>query len=97
MNTELQLQDSALRLRVRERIKGGRLPVMVPTRIDAGYWSGHVYQPMTSTQVEYELAGIWCIKRATFRCRGSLLSPSKQVRYPTVSLATRRPTYPAQI
>lgn len=37
MNTELQLQDSALRLRVRERIKGGRLPVMVPTRIDAGY------------------------------------------------------------
>ena len=37
MNTELQLYDSALRLGVRERIRGGRLPVTVPTRIDTGY------------------------------------------------------------
>ena len=60
MPTESQLRDTALRLRVRERIADGRLPVMVPTRIDAGYGSGHLCvacdQPITSTQVEYELA-----------------------------------------
>jgi hypothetical protein len=42
MPIESQLRDTALRLRVRERIEDGRLPVMVPTRIDAGYGSGHV-------------------------------------------------------
>jgi hypothetical protein len=60
MPIESQLRDTALRLRVRERIEDGRLPVMVPTRIDAGYGSGHVCvacdQAITSTQVEYELA-----------------------------------------
>ena len=42
MPTESQLRDTALRLRVRERIADGRLPLMVPTRIDAGYGSGQV-------------------------------------------------------
>lgn len=60
MPTESQLRNALLRLRVRKRINAGRLPVMVPTRIDAGYGSGHVCvacdQPITSTQVEYELA-----------------------------------------
>lgn len=59
MPTESQLRDTALRLRVRERIADGRLPVMVPTRIDAGYGSGHTCvacaEPITSTQIEYEL------------------------------------------
>jgi hypothetical protein len=60
MPTESQLRDTTLRVRVRELIADGRLPVMVPTRIDAGYGSGHVCvacaQPITSAQVEYELA-----------------------------------------
>lgn len=60
MHIESQLRDTALRSRVRERIEDGRLPVMVPSRIDAGYGSGHACvacdQAITSTQVEYELA-----------------------------------------
>ena len=42
MSIESQLRDMALRLRVHERIRDGRLPVMVPRRIDAGYGTGHV-------------------------------------------------------
>lgn len=38
MNTELQLQDGALRLRVRERIKGGRLPAMSRASAFAGFF-----------------------------------------------------------
>ena len=60
MPTESQLRDTALRSRVRERVADGRLPVMVPTRIDAGYGSGQICvacdEPITSTQVEYELS-----------------------------------------
>ena len=59
MLSEPQMRDTALRLRVRERNEDGRLPVMVPESIFAGYGSGHVCvacdQPITSTQVEYEL------------------------------------------
>lgn len=60
MSIESQLRDMALRSRVHERLRDGRLPVMVPSRINAGYGTGHVCvacdQQITSTQVEYELA-----------------------------------------
>ncbi len=59
MPTESQLRDSALRLLVRERIADGRLPVMVPRHIAGGYGSGRTCvacdQPITSTQIEYEV------------------------------------------
>jgi hypothetical protein len=59
MNTESQLRDTALRLRVRERIEDGRLPVMLPKAISAGYGAGNLClacdQPITLTQIEYEV------------------------------------------
>jgi hypothetical protein len=59
MRTKSQLRDTALRLRVRELLKDGRLPLMVSERIAGGYGSGHVCvacdQPITSIQIEYEL------------------------------------------
>jgi hypothetical protein len=59
MPTESQLRDTALRLRVRQLIENGELPVMVPEQIDAGYGSGRACvacdRPITSTQVEYEI------------------------------------------
>lgn len=58
MPTESQLRDTALRLRIRQRIEDARLPVMVPERILAGYGSGHLCiacdQPIQSTEVEYD-------------------------------------------
>ena len=42
MSIESQLRDMALRSRVHARIRDGRLPLMVPSRIDAGYGTGHV-------------------------------------------------------
>ena len=60
MPTDSQLRDAELRSRVRERVKNGRLPLMVPESILGGYGTGHVCvacdQPITSAQVEYELA-----------------------------------------
>jgi hypothetical protein len=60
MPTKSQLRDAELRLRVRERIANGRLPVRVPDHILGGYGSGHTCvacdQPITSAQVEYEVA-----------------------------------------
>jgi hypothetical protein len=59
MPTESLLRDTALRLRVRQLIENGELPVMVPEQIDAGYGSGRACvacsRPITSTQVEYEI------------------------------------------
>jgi hypothetical protein len=59
MPTESQLRDTALRLRVRERIENGRLPMIVPSQIAGGYGSGRVCaacdDPITSSQVEYEV------------------------------------------
>ena len=59
MPTESQLRDTALRLRVRERIENGRLPAMAPSWIAGGYGAGRVCaacdEPITSTQVEYEV------------------------------------------
>jgi len=52
-----QLQDTALRISVRQRIEHGRLPVVPPKQICAGYGSGHLCavcdQPITSAQAEY--------------------------------------------
>jgi len=59
MPTESQLHDTALRLHVRELIENGRLPVILPRQISAGYGSGCVCvacgQPITDTQVEYDI------------------------------------------
>ena len=59
MPTESQLRDAALPVRVRNLIEDGRLPVMVPKNISAGYGSDRVCaacdQPITSTQVEYDI------------------------------------------
>ena len=59
MPTQSQLHDTALRLRVRQLIENGQLPVMLPRQIRAGYGSGRVCaacdQPIGSTQVEYEV------------------------------------------
>jgi hypothetical protein len=59
MPSESQSRDTALRLRVRELIENGELPVMVPEQIEAGYGSGRACvacdRPITSSQVEYEI------------------------------------------
>jgi hypothetical protein len=59
MPTESQSRDTALRLRVRQRIENGQLPVVVSKQIAGGYGSGRVCvacdEPITSAQVEYEI------------------------------------------
>ena len=59
MPTESQLRDAGLRLRIRERIEDGRLPAMIPKAILAGYGEGNLClacdQPITPTQIEYEV------------------------------------------
>ena len=42
MPTEAQLRDIALRQRIRALIEKGHQPLMVPSRIDAGYGAGHI-------------------------------------------------------
>ena len=59
MPTEAQLSDPSLRLRIRERIGNGQLPVMIPKQSSGGYGSGKTCSacdhPITSTQIEYEV------------------------------------------
>jgi len=59
MASESRLGDLALRLRVRQLIQNNRLPVVTPKRILAGYGTGEVCavcgQPITNTQVEYDI------------------------------------------
>jgi hypothetical protein len=59
MPTESHLRDAAVRLRVRELIKNGRLPVSLVAQIDTGYGSGCVCaacdSPITSRQVQFEV------------------------------------------
>jgi len=57
--TEAQLRDGELRDRIRRWIDDGRLPVLLPDRICAGYGSGSkcpaCEQPITSSQIEYDV------------------------------------------
>ena len=59
MPTEAQLRDAELRDRIRRWIDEGRLPVLLPGRICAGYGSGSkcpaCEQPITSNQIEYDV------------------------------------------
>jgi len=59
MPAESQLQDTALRLRVRELLKDGRLPLMVPMRVDGSYGCDQSClvcdQPITTADVQYEV------------------------------------------
>ena len=59
MATESQLLAAALRSRVRQDLKNGDLPVMLPQPIAAGYGSGRACdvcdQPITTTQIECEV------------------------------------------
>jgi hypothetical protein len=59
MPTESQLQDTALRLHIRQRVESEHLPCCVPKHIAAGYGTGHLCvacdQPITDAQVEYEV------------------------------------------
>jgi len=60
MPGESQVRATTLRLRVRERIENGRLPAMAAQQIACGYGSGRACaacdEPITSAQVEYEVA-----------------------------------------
>ena len=59
MPTEAQLRDAELRDRIRRWIDEGRLPVLLPDRICAGYGSGSkcpaCEQPITTDQIEYDV------------------------------------------
>lgn len=70
MPTESQLRDTALRLRIRERIENGQLPVMVPKQIQGGYGSGNPCvacdQPITSSQIEYDVKDEQTGRRLSF-------------------------------
>jgi hypothetical protein len=70
MPTESQLRDTALRLRIRELIEDGHLPVIVPKQIGAGYGSNQLCaacaQPITKTQIEYDVTDYHHRKRLYF-------------------------------
>ena len=59
MPTEAQLRDVELRDRIRRWIDEGRLPILIPERILAGYGSGSkcpaCEQPITTSQIEYDV------------------------------------------
>jgi len=59
VTTDSQLQDDALRARIRQRIDLGRLPVFIPGTIQAGYGAGlKCYacgESVTRTQIEYHV------------------------------------------
>jgi hypothetical protein len=71
MPTESQLQDGALRVRIRQLVESRHLPCLVPKHIAAGYGSSrHVCiacdHPITSAQVEYEIQNDTDGRRLTF-------------------------------
>jgi hypothetical protein len=62
MPTEATFLETELRLRVRRRINGGRLPVALVSRIDSSYWTGRVCcvcdQPITHEIVDYDVVDL---------------------------------------
>ncbi len=59
MGTGPEPSDAALRVSVRQRMAHGRLPVVAPGQVAAGYGSGQLCavcdRPITSRQAEYEV------------------------------------------
>ncbi len=59
MPTEPTLPESELRSRALQRIEDGRLPIMLSTRIDAGYGAGVQCdlcdQPIAADKIEYDV------------------------------------------
>jgi hypothetical protein len=70
MPTEPMLPESELRSRVLQRIEDGRLPLMLSTRIDAGYGTGDrcdlCDQPIAADKVEYDITDPDSRKRLYF-------------------------------
>ena len=67
MPTQPVLPESELRARVLQRIGDARLPLALPTRIDAGYGEGVrcdlCDQPITSDKIEYDVTDPRSAKR----------------------------------
>jgi len=91
MPTESQLQNTALRLRVCQLIEDGRLPVMMPAQIAAGYGSGFYpkkCRPKATTIVGHRLGqssgalepNYW--SALTLRARNSLPHTAGALRLP---------------
>ncbi len=61
MPTQSVLPEDEVRLLAQQRIEGGRLPLMRPDHINAGYGSGDTCcvcdQSIDPTKIEYEVAG----------------------------------------
>jgi hypothetical protein len=70
MPEEPVLPERELRARVIRRMEDGRLPLTLPTRINAGYGSGArcdlCDQPIAAHKVEYEIADARSGKRLYF-------------------------------
>ncbi|MBV9726633.1 MAG: hypothetical protein JO299_15845 [Gammaproteobacteria bacterium] len=70
MPTEPVLPTTELRARVLERLEDGRLPVMLSTRIDAGYGAGErcvvCDQPISADKIEYDVTDFRTSKRLHF-------------------------------
>ena len=70
MPTEPVLPESELRSRALQRIGDGRLPVVLSTRIDAGYGTGIrcdlCDQPIASDKIEYDVADPRSLKLLRF-------------------------------
>lgn len=76
-STEYQSRENALRVSARERIEHGRLPVVRPAQVVAGYGSGHICEvcdcPITARQAEYEVEDVCADRKLRFHaeCHGA--------------------------
>ena len=64
MPTEPVLPDSELRARVLQHLEDGRLPLMLATRIDAGYVLCDL--PIAADKIEYDVTDFRSSKRLHF-------------------------------
>jgi hypothetical protein len=59
MRTESRIRDFTLHVHIRRLIDEGRLPLLLPDKISAGYGSGSICdgcdQPVSSAQIEYDV------------------------------------------